>query len=224
MSKKIILLALAAASLAAFALPTAAMAEGTPLHVVPAPSGAKVVDGEGSAFLTGGFGTITCTSSSGTATFTSSTKGTFEQTFKGCTGPTGTCTTSGQASGTITTTVLDFDLVTVLHEHNAAKTGPGVLVTPNTETGVFAHFDCPLFPNTTVTGNGLVGTITNVACGASSSEPTIQFSSVSTGVQTHTTVVGTEGTSYGLKAFGGNASEDASGKITLGSAAKLECT
>ena len=145
-----------------------------------------------------------------------------ELTLKGFTGPTGTCTTSGQASGTITTTALPFHLVTVTHEHDGTKIGSGVLITPG-ENEAFAHFDCPLFPNTTITGNGLVGTITTPACGAISSEPKIQFSSKSSGVQTHTTVVGTS-TTYALKAFGGAASMDATGKITLGKEAKLECT
>jgi len=233
MSKKIILLTLAAASVAAFVLPATAMAveEDVPLHMVPAPVGVKTVDGEGESFLKGGFGTIKTTSWSGTATFTSSTTGTIVFTWKGFSSPTGTCTTAGQPAGTVVSTELPFHLVTVRHEHNAAITGPGVLITPNAATGAIAHFDCPLFPNTTITGNGLVGTITNPACNASSKEPTISFTSKSAGVQTHTTVVSTNAgvvgatpTSYGLQAFGGPASLDASGKITLGTEAKLECT
>jgi len=222
MTKKFILLALAAASVAAFAMPAAAMAI-TPAHVVPTPIGAKKIDGVGHASLTGSFGTITCTSNSGTATFESGTTGTLTQTFHGCSGPTGTCTSPEQTAGTIVTTALPFHLAKVIHEHNVASTGAGVLVTPNA-SGAFAHFSCPLFPNTTVTGNGLIGTITAPACGASSAEATISFSSKSSGVQTHTTLAGTSGTSYSLTAFGGNASEDAHGTLTLGTAAKLECT
>ena len=222
MSKKIILLALAAASVAAFALPAMAMAEDAPLHLVPQPIGTKTVDGEGTAVLTSPGGNITCTSSNGTVTFSTSTTGTFEQTFHGCTGPfKEPCTTSGQPSGTITTTQLPFHLVTV-EDSVTHATGPGVLVTPNETTGDFAHFTCG-FINVNVAGNGLIGTITNVACGASSSEPTIEFSSSSANVQTHKTVVGTT-TEYSLTSGGSAASEDASGKITLGEATKLECT
>lgn len=222
MSKKIILLALAVASMAAFALPATAMAI-TPVHAVPAPVGAKTVDGEGSATLTGGFGSVICTASKGTATFENSTTGTFEQTFTGCTlgGSSPSCNSSGQPAGTITTQTLPFHLATV--EDTVTKsTGPGILVTPNAATGQFAVFTCG-FLGFTVKGNGLIGTITKPACGAESSEPTVQFSSSSTGVQTHKTLVGTA-TEYSLENLGAAASEDASGIITLGSAAKLECT
>jgi len=225
MTKKIILLALAAASVAAFAMPAAATAI-TPLHIVPTPVGAKTIDGVGHASLKGTFGTITCTGSSGSATFESGTTGTFNQKFTGCEGPTGKCTTAGQPEKTIVTTSLPFHLATVIHEHNAAGGNfAGILVTPNTETGVFAHFACPLFPNVTVTGNGLVGTITKPECGKEGTEGTISFTSKSAGVQTHTTLTGTPLISYGLQAFSGNASEDAHGTITFGATAtKLECT
>lgn len=224
MSKKIILLALAAVSMvAAFALPAAAMAEDVPLHVVPKPEGTKKVDGVGNAELTGSFGTVKCTSSEGTAKFATTTTGTFEQTFHGCELFGTKCTTEGQATaGTITTTELPFDLLTVEHTPANGTSGPGILVTPNPTTGVFAHFVCG-FIKFTVEGNGLIGTITKPECGHESAETTISFSSSSTGVQTHKTVVGTE-TEYSLTQAGGNASEDAEGTVTLEKAAKLECT
>lgn len=223
MSKKIIMLALAAASVAAFALPAAAMAEDVPLHAVPQPEGTKKIDGVGNAELTGSFGTVKCTSSEGTAKFTSTTGGTFEQTFHGCELLGSKCTTEGQTTaGTITTTELPFDLLTVEHTPTTGTPGPGILVTPNPTTGVFAHFVCGLI-KFTVEGNGLIGTITSPECGHESNETTISFSSSSTGVQTHKTVVGTT-TEYSLTQAGGNASEDAEGTVTLEKAAKLECT
>jgi hypothetical protein len=223
MSKKIIMLALAAASVAAFALPATAMAEDVPLHVVPAPVGAKTIDGEGHATLTSTiFGTenVTCTASSGTATFTTSTTGTLQQKFTGCTQGSAKCTTSGQPEETITTQTLEFHLLTV-EDTATHATGPGVLVTPSAKNG-FATFTCG-FITTTVGGNGLVGTIKSPKCGEESNEATIEFSSSSKGVQTHKTVVGTE-TEYSLEAFGGKSSEDASGILTLGESALLECT
>jgi hypothetical protein len=243
MSKKIILLALAAASMAGFALPATAMAveEDVPLHVVPKPEGPKTTDGVGNATLTGSFGTVTCTASSGKATFESTTTGTFEQTFTGCTlngtGGTGPCTTEGLASGTITTTELPFHLLTVEHTPANGTKGPGVLITPNKTTGVFAHFICLGFIKFTVEGNGLIGTITKIKHNGGGgtrppceetqftegNEATIEFSSSSTGVQTHKTVVGTS-TEYSLSQAGAPASEDAEGTITLGNTAKLECT
>ena len=222
MSKKIILLALAAASVAAFALPAMAMAEDAPLHLVPQPIGTKTVDGEGAVVWTSSAGNMTCTSSNGTVTFNTSTTGTLELTFHGCTGPfKEPCTTSGQPSGTITTTQLPFHLVTV-EDSVTHATGPGILVTPNETTGDVAHYTCG-FVSVNIGGNGLIGTITKPKCGESSSEPTIEFSSSSNAVQTHKTVVGTT-TEYSLSSGGSAASVDASIRITLGEAAKLECT
>jgi len=233
MSKKIILLALAVASLAAFALAASALAaeEDEALHVVPKPSGALKVDGEGEAILSGAFvNPIKCTASSGTAEFTTTTTGTFQQTFTGCKQGAVECEQTGQPKGTIKTEVLQFHLVTVVHEHNAAISGPGILVTPN--AGVFAKFTCE--NANTVGGNGLVGTITKPKCGESSTEATVQFTSPSAGKQTHTTVLekdtvtgatSTTPTNYSLTAFGFiPAAENASGIITLGGASKLECT
>ncbi len=233
MSKKIILLALAAASLAAFALPVTAMAaeEDLALHVVPTPVGAKKVDGVGVATLTGGFGSVECAANSGSATFENSTTGTFEQTFTGCKLGGSNCTTTGQVAGTITTQSLPFHLVTVVHSVSSA-TGPGILVTPNAATGQFATFTCG-FLGFTVKGNGLVGTITKPVCGGTSTEATVSFSSSSTAVQTHKTVASIEQpggvkkhtpTEYSLENLGAKASEDAEGTITLGTAAELVCT
>jgi hypothetical protein len=217
--KKIILLALAAISAAIFVLPATAMAI-TPLHVVPKPESAKTVHGVGSATLTGPQD-ITCVSHSGTATFSTTTTGTFQQTFKECKAGIRRCTTSGQAVGTIKTNVLPFELGTVEDSITHAG-GPGILVTPG--PGGFASFTCEGEFPTTVAGNGLIGTITKPACGSSSKEATIEFSSSSHSVQTHKTVVGTA-TEYYLQAFGAfQASEDAHGTITLGTEAKLECT
>jgi hypothetical protein len=221
MTKKIILLALAAASIAAFALPATAMAveEDVPLHLVPKPEGVKPVDGEGTTALTGSFGTVQCSSSTGTAEFTTTTTGTLVQTYKGCTSGGAACTSAGQAAGVITTPKLEFHLVTV-EDSVTHATGPGVLLTPN--AGSFATFTCGIL-GFTLGGNGLIGTITKPKCGESSTEATLSFSSSSTGVQTHKTVVGTS-TEYSMTTGGSPVSEDMTIIFTLGTAAKLECT
>ena len=221
MSKKIILLALAAASVAACSLSATAMAaeEDVPLHIVPQLVGAKPIDGEGTATLTSGFGSVVCTSASGTATFENSTTGTLEQTLKGCTLGSSNCTTSGQATGVVTTASLPFHLVTV-KDTPTGETGPGILVTTN--LGSFASFTCG-FLGFNVGGNGLIGTITKPNCGNEAFEATIKFSSSSTGVQTHRTVVGTL-TEYSLETSASSASEDWSGVITFGQTSRLECT
>ncbi|HEX6455534.1 MAG TPA: hypothetical protein VF009_03330 [Solirubrobacterales bacterium] len=230
MSKKIILLALAVASLAAFALPAAAMAaeEDIALHLVPKPEGAKTVDGVGEARLTANFATVTAKKWHGTATFTTSTTGTIELTLEEMSDVFGPCTTPGEPSGDIVTTPLEFHLVTV-EDSVTHATGPGILITPNATTGVFAHFECPVTGKVTLEGNGLIGTITKPKCGEESTEVTIEFSSSSQSVQTHKTVrsngsTGATPTEYSLTSGGQPASLDAEGTITLGTKAKLECT
>lgn len=228
--KKIILLALAAASVAAFALPATAMAveEDVPVHAVGAPLNTPLtVDGEGHATLTGVLAqTITCARSEGTIEFTTTTTGHFEQTFHECVDGNGNpCTSAGQPSGTITTEKLEFHLLTV-EDSVTHATGPGVLVTPKeVEAGVkrFARFTCGIIVQT-VAGNGVIGTIKTPACGSKSNQSTIEFSSSSSAVQTHKTVVGTK-EEYSLTAFGASASEDASGIITFGAVEPtLTCT
>jgi hypothetical protein len=161
MSNKIVLLALAAVSAGVFALPTMAMGEDIPQHLVPKPEGSKKVDGVGTVTLTGGFGSVTCTASSGTISFNTTTAGTFEQTFTGCSIGS-VCSTAGQPSGTITTQSLPFDLLTVQHTPANGTPGPGILVTPNAATGQFATFNCG-FLGFTLKGNGLIGTITETS-------------------------------------------------------------
>jgi hypothetical protein len=231
MSKKIILLALAVASMAAFALPAMATAaeEDIAVHLVPAPVGAKTSTG-GQATLVGAFGSVKCTASSGTVTFTNSTTGTLVQKFTGCTAFGVPCQ-SGATKNIIETTTLEFHLATVV-ETEFAKTGPGVLVTPN--AGHFVTFECPPFGKFTVGGTGLVGT-TNQKCEESKTEPELIFSPITAGskVQKHKTVASIDTvtkveahtpTEYNLTTNGGESSEEASGKVNLGAAAKLECT
>jgi hypothetical protein len=221
--KKIILLALAAASVAAFALPATASAI-TALHVVPKPEGAKVIHGVGTSTLQAPFGSITCKKSSGTATFVSTTTGTFRQTFQECHEPFGgTCTTEGKPVGTIETTLLPFHLATVVHRSTGAV-GPGILVTPAGEvpTGHFASFSCPIVGARKVEGTGLIGTITKPACNTTGNEATISFTAASQAVQTHTTLANTPNSHYSLH----QSAEIAHGTITLNEpiAPKLECT
>jgi hypothetical protein len=237
MSKKIILLALAAASVAAFALPATAMAveEDVPLHAKEVPLNlAQTIDGVGAVTLRGTFGSITGTSWSGTATFTSSTTGTLQLTIKGLKAFGVPCKTPGQPAETIVTTPLEFHLLTVEDSFVAGSKGPGVLITSNVDPEGHPHFftfECPPFGTFIVRGSGLIGTITKPACSGKSSEATIQFSPKAAGsnVQTHKTVVGTT-TEYFLTTNGGESSLEAEGTITfkdsLGNKKEvtLECT
>jgi hypothetical protein len=220
--KKLILLALAAASVGAFALPASASAI-TALHVVPKPEGTKVIHGVGHVTLQAPFGNVTCKKSAWTTTYVTPTTGTLQQTLQECHEPFGgTCTTPGLPVGTIQTTVLPFHLATVIDTPTGAV-GPGVLVTPagGAATGHIVTFVCSVIGERKVEGTGLIGTFTKPACGASSSEATISFTAASQGVQTHRTLAGTN-TEYSLHA----SAEVAHGTITLGGgvAPRLECT
>jgi hypothetical protein len=220
MSKKIMLLALAAVTAAMFALPAAAAADS--LHITPAPSaGDKTIHGVGGATLTTTDGTtVTCAGFKGTANFESGTTGTMQLTFGGdCTGPFGsTCTsnTPAESSGNIQTTVLPFHLVTLKGKL------PGVLVTPSTD-GAFAHFICGGFISVTVTGNGVLGTITSPSCEGESSTATVSFGQSAAGVQNHTELENTAGV-WRLKKGEAFAAQNAHGTLTLGSTSKLVCT
>jgi hypothetical protein len=222
MSKKIMLLALGAAvSLMMLALPAIASAK-IPLHLTPQPIGAKTVDGIGKSFLSGsGGGTITCDKFHGSASFTSTTGGTMHLTFgPHCTESefNSTCTTSGATSGAITTTPLNFSLVTL------AGKSAGLEVTA--PSGQFAHFICAGFIAVTVEAhNGVLGTITTPGCGGSSSEPVIKFEQTKHGEQKHRFLEGTPNTLYNLKKPNGETSaQNAEGKVTLGGVHHLECT
>jgi hypothetical protein len=179
MSKKMMLLALAVAAL--FALPSAASAQ--EIHF----SGVTSFTG------TGGTGTltatneptITCTATSASGSFNagSTTTGNVALTFTGCTasllGIKGNCNTTGDAEKTITSSGV-FHLITT----NTSK--PGILVTPVTTTIL-----CVGFSRTEVTGNGIIGTITSPACGASSNELKVEFTATGS-TQNHIEYTGTK--------------------------------
>lgn len=210
--KRAILLA-AVACVAVFALP--AMASAATWHLDKTDTFA----GTGGTGTLKGSVTVTCTSTTITGAYTSTTGGTAEFTFHHCTGPFGiSCTTPEQPLRTITTTELEF--------HNVVLGGkPGILLTPNKKTGVFAHFEC-LGTKVTVHGNGILGT-TNQECGGKSAEAFIDFNVTAEGKQEHTLYTGT---TYGLTSTSNEGSsvastEDASGTIKFaGGERTVTCT
>lgn len=171
MSKKLMLLAAGALTALAFAaLPAVASAGEWKLDC---PGGAVTCSfttaGEHAELRAAEEPTITCKSSSGNGTVSEGgTTGTFGITFKECTATlvfTFECHTSGASSGEIK--------VASSVSHNIYlkddKTDPGILVTPATTTII-----CGSFSNITVTGNGLIGDVTQ-ACNSESSTLNINF-------------------------------------------------
>jgi hypothetical protein len=133
--------------------------------------------------------TVECAEPTGSGEFENETTGAIQLALRKCKGPLGTsCTTSGQSTGTITTTKLTLYAASVKEE-------PAVLITPN--EGHFASFKCGLI-SVQVTGNGVVGAITEP--GYEEESKTIDFAfNQSEGKQELTKIDGSE-IEYGLKA------------------------
>lgn len=210
------LLALAVASVVAFAVPAMAMAEDIPLHVEPTPTAASSIKGGVATLQTVGGTKVTCEEVTGSATWESSTTGHINLTFKK------NCKESvfGSSCGEIKTTELQFHLLTL------AGSKPGILITSN--NGHFATFSCGFgLLNVTVNGNGILGTITAPACGGESTTSTIKFEQTN-GVQKHKKVEGTT-TEYHLESsLNGGAFEESGqtgeGVVTFEGKKKLNCT
>jgi hypothetical protein len=167
MSKKMMLLALAVVSAAAFALPAGASAAENHLTNVTTFSGtvgAGTLTAQEEPVITCGDATnvnhVNGTVSAGGTT------GTLEMDFTGCHtsvfGFTAKCRTEGSALDNTIKSSGTFHLITV-------NSSPGILVTPVHTTVI-----CAGISNTTVTGN-IIGTVTSPKCGATSNSMTISF-------------------------------------------------
>jgi hypothetical protein len=225
--KKMMLLALAV-SASLLALP--ALAAATPAHMKPTAN--FTVSGLNSVLKTTAGGVTNGKSVTGNGSFENTTTGTVNLTFHGVQSenPVTNCASTGQGhaliagGGTVTTTnPLPFHLIMV--ETNK----PGILLTPNAQTGIFAHFACAGgLVNVTVTGNGIIGTITSPECGKASNTAKLKFESSSPGHQKHRLWTGT---SYDLHTTANSGapstfSLDAEATITFagGATPTLECT
>jgi hypothetical protein len=209
--KKIMLLALAAIG-AMLVVPTFASA--TPAHVNTA--GSFTAHGGASELSrTSGSG-IHGTTATGTGSFENTTTGTIKITLHGVTSSVGNCTSTGQPSGTVTFTKLPFHLVTIR---------PFILMLITIPAGHLASPVCGGFVPFSISGNGILGTITSPACGGTSNKATLKFESASAGHQKHTTWTGT---TYGLSSsLAGSVSPtslNAAATITFPANRTLTCT
>ena len=229
MSKKLMLLALAAVSAVMFALPAAASANSW--HITKAE---KFTATGGKATLTvdpieagESVNEVECTSNSASGEYENTTTGkNLTITFTGCNSGGFPCTTPGQSSGTIKTTDLTFHNIML---EQSPKRIPGVLITSN--AGHFATFECIIVfipVHIEVRGNGIVGEVEK-ECGTSSKEAGLNFESVATGTQKYTQTE-TTGEKFDLTSTASNdnktrtASEDATGTIKFGSSQTINCT
>ncbi len=104
------------------------------------------------------------------------------------------CTTSGQAEGTIKAESLPFRLVYL------SDGKPGVLFEPNAKSGALATASCPFIGPIKLSGSGVLGRITQPALGESSSTLTVNLNAPETGKEKYAQeYVKTEaGAEYGL--------------------------
>jgi len=222
--KKSLLLALAAVSAAILAVPAFASAQTAHLDSL-AGSNFTVTGGSSTLNETGSAVGVSGTAIDGSGTFTNTTTGTISLTFTNVTeGVFGTkCGSTAQghpeSTGVVTTTELTFHLIML------ATNKPGILITPNAATGVFAHFKC-LGIEKTVTGNGIIGTIIEPACGVASTTAKIKFRKTANGHQEHTLYTGVSYTLHTNASGNPKASMDVPGDsiIHFEAARKIECT
>jgi len=178
MSKKMMLLALAVVSAAAFALPAGASAAELHLTNVTKFTGTSsagtlsakeepVIECKGPNHVEG-------TVSAGGTT------GTISLDYTECFSLFFPCNTAGAPSKTIKTGGT-FHLITV----NPLNPKPAILITPEHTTVI-----CPGIPNTTTVTGNLIGTITSPECGKSSKKMTMSFNSSSGPTQEHKTYTG----------------------------------
>lgn len=152
---------------------------------------------------------VSCAGMSGSGEFESGTTGMIELTFSLCKASGTNCTTPGQSTGTITTTTLPLHVVEI-----AAQ--PAILIQPNEEH--FASFKCAFgLVSITLTGNGVVGTVSFPGYGESWSTIITDFRQ-SFGQQEHS-FIDESATEYGL-----NAAINGGEPAPLGFAAQLWLT
>lgn len=165
-------------------------------------------------------GEIHCDSVSGSGSYENTTTGTLSLLFHSCEdkGTGATCTTSGLSSGTIETTALTFHNVLI-----QANT-PGILITPNSSTNVFAHFVCGFIVPVTIDGNGVIGDVT-LSCGQTGvTSGEVDFE-LENNTQKYKQVTGT-GTVYQLTRASNNhiGGQEGTGSVTNSKKSKVNCT
>ena len=212
MSKKMMLLALAVAAAALFALPAAASAvelHWTNTQAFTGTSGAGTLAAEGEPTISCTSGDISGTPSAGGTT------GTITFDFTGCTDSIfhASCHTANSGLSNTIATKGTYHLVTL------PTSRPGILVTP-----VETTITCAGFFTTTMKGN-LLGEITNPVCGGENYEMAMSFAATGPG-QFDTIYTGgqynlTSTTSGGTAKRSGLA---AAGETIQSSRGKLECT
>jgi hypothetical protein len=215
MSKKMMLLALAAVSAAMFAMPAVASATFNHLDKT---STFKVHGPAGHLSTTQNEETVHCTTTTGEGTFTTTTTATMELVFHGCNttvfGFKFNCTSPEQPTGTIATTPMEADLI----ELDAG--GNGIRVRHDGARTALAHFECA-GQQKTVAGS-VIGTLIEPDCNVASNTATVDFNWTGVhGKQEHKLWTNN---SYNLTSNGIEAAMNTHATITFPAARTLTCT
>jgi hypothetical protein len=224
MSKKIMLLALAAVSAALFALP--AMASAQEIHVEGATGKAFAGNGPPGSLAAAGEPTIQCGGTVASGSFTTETTGNVNLTFETCSatilGISLHCRTSTEGTGIIKVSNV-FHLITI--NNATTKEKPGVLITPPFPTIICGEGFSER--KIQVGGTGVIGTITSPACGASSASLTVSFAAPA-GTQEHESWTGNPfdltSTTEGGSAVTAGLTSHATLTFSDGVSRKLVCT
>lgn len=160
--------------------------------------------------------TLECTSVTGTGHYETSTTGALELTFHGCASINFTCTSAGQATGTVKSRELQFHNVFL----ESDKSRLGLLITAN--EGRIASFACN-GAAMEISGNGVISEMSSPGCGKTSQTATELFEASSPGNQKWTQIE-TEGTKYDLSwTLGGTMAFVGSTTFTFAEPATVTC-
>ena len=223
MSKKIMLLALTAVSAVMFALP--AVASAGEWEMTPAGGAFTVANVGNTVLTTSNNETLTCTKVTGSGSYNagSATTGTVEMTFHSCTtvvlGFKVNCTSSGQPTGTVTTTTVTFTNIYLEDD----KTLPGVKLTGAGANEHFATFSCGGV-NIVVTGS-VIGE-SESKCGTAAKEHKLNFESTAHGTQKWKQNTTTGAITDLTATVGGSprtASQDGTGILTFANTETVTC-
>jgi len=217
LARRLSILALALCASLALASVTAGSASALSVSLTKKTGASFFTEGGGATFKTLGVEEFPCQTSSGTGEYTSPTTGVITLTLRQCANRSGvSCTSPGQAKGTIAMATVPFQLVYL----DAAKTKFGILMTPPA-SGVFASFNCSVFLNCVWKGNGLMGQITNPPLNVKSNQLTLSFAESAPYTQQFRQIEGT-GTIYQLTESVNNGSATAMSLIATESGGYLE--
>lgn len=219
MSIKKTLLAAALAAFAFTALPAVASAVEVDLPENPE----FTVEG-GETRLVTPESEVKCTSveEAGTNKFESSSGGTVKLKFNGCKAFSTNCKSAGAANGVIETTALPFDIVTLTTQPSGVR---HILILITSNSNHFATFTCAFgLAKIEVTGNGVLGEITNPGVEELSNSMTLNFETDENDEQVFNEAMftGGENKTYGLEASTNGGEPEPAGQDGVGTASFVE--